>query len=936
MNRRRHLILVIVVGAFGLAANGRVEAQPAQPHKPRSARVSDPAETDDRRSPHGRETFGQPGGSVGRPATAPGVCIVAATAREVGQVFAAQRPRWTVTDAGYGGVANGDWNYALAGHEGWQDYRIHATVALKKPADRQDGMELGSFAVFSNLANLGGYEAGVIARYQGPQKLYRVAVSSLWKELILWRPSGGVVQVASFPFEAGKSYVLTVECQGPRIRVTVDGKELIDWWETVEPIAAGKVGLARKEGEAYFTAVKVEPLPPAGVALAEPVARLKPPVHVPQFRQQQWHGLRFFFDGQEPLFVLTPANVLDLMKFRPGYRPILYAFNYITDWSRFYPNRTTAYQLVKDGSQLVFETKADDPKTKSAITQDARLVVSYDAAQNLYTYDHTCTTHIPDAAEAEKVAPSWDHGDSVFLGGVGSSITRDPDAPKPTYQWSVFESTDGKLYKVPFNHNGHYFGTAETNGGPFQAGGFGMVVVGDPVLCPIVRIPERAANFEGNSVGHCWWAYDIHTLFTPRKVDGKVQPGDYISRVVYTAMNSAAAQPMLAKAEFYKPKDLAMRIPVFAAGTNGLVETFDKTVLWATPHTEHRISSGVMDATMGRGDRCSLRLDGPTEAWTLTGSSYFTGGYAKKVRVSSWVKTQDVKGEGPTIGFSRMTDNQFEFHTTGITGTVDWTPFSYVTSFPTESWGVNLYWRNSGSGTVWFDDFRIESLEDKAEVSRSRDYPIKPAEADVVLNWNGQGEAGSVLDTSGYGSHGKFHGNVSWAEVAGKRVLTLDGTTGYIWPLSSPNLTLGPGTTMIFDLKPEAGGFLIQWGFAFHYSLAGSAPKFQLHYYAAGKNYVSQPILDANVWQKLVIVVTSGKISLYVNGRRAEELAANTFPGDPSNHLRSTWHRHLSFFGAGSADYGPVPEGPYGCLKGQVRSVKVYRRALTAEEISRL
>ena len=197
------------------------------------------------------------------------------------------------------------------------------------------------------------------------------------------------------------------------------------------------------------------------------------------------------------------STVLDLMKFRPGYRPILYAFNYITDWSRFYPSRTTDYRLVTDGAQLIFETKADDPKTKSAITQDARLVVSYDAAKDLYTYDHTCTTHIPDAAE--------------------------------------------------------------TNGGPFKAGGFGMVVVGDPVLDPIVRIPEPSAQFESHSVGHCWWAYDIHTLFVPKKVDGKLPPGDYVSRVAYTAMNAAEAQPLLARAEFYKPQDLALRIPVYAA-----------------------------------------------------------------------------------------------------------------------------------------------------------------------------------------------------------------------------------------------------------------------------------------------------------------------------------------------------------------------------------
>jgi len=918
MSIRRRLILVILAGACALAGAAWAAAQ----------------------------------GAEAKPTQPPLHAIGGPTAREIGQVFAAERPGWTVTDAGYGGAADGNWTYALAGHESWQDYRVTATVALKKPADRQDGMELGSFAVFNNLANLGGYEAGLIARYQGPQKFYRVALSSLWKELILWRPSGGVVQVAPYPFQPGKSYALAVELQGPHLRVTVDGKELINWWETVEPISAGKVGLARKEGEAYFTAVKVEPLPMAGVALAVPVARAKPPaaevaqavpvarpkppVHVPQFRQQQWHGLRFFFDGKEPIFVLTPANVLDLMKFRPGYRPILYAFNYITDWSRFYPNRTTAYRLVSDGGQLIFETKADDPNTKSAITQDARLVVSYDAAKDLYTYDHTCTTHIPDAGEAEKAAPAWDHGDSVFLGGVGSSITRDPNAPKPTYQWSVFQSTDGKFYKVPFNHNGHYDGSAETNGGLLKAGGFGMVVVGDPVLGPIVRIPEPAANFESNSVGHCWWAYDIHTMFVPKKLNGRVQPGNYVSRVAYTGMNAAEAQAMLPRAEFYKPQNLSLRIPVFAAGTEGLVESFDKTVLLAGPHTEHRICSGAIDDKVGHGDRCSLRLEGPTEAWTLTGSSYFTGGYAKKVRVSGWVKTQDVKGEGPAIGFSRMTDNKFEFHTTGITGTVDWTPLAYVTSFPTESWGVNLYWRNSGPGTVWFDDFRIESLEDKAEVSCARDYPIKPAAADIVLNWNGQGDARSVLDTSGYGSHGKFHGDVSWADVDGRRVLTLDGKTGYIWPLSSPNLTLGPDTTMVFELKPEAGGFLILWGFAFNYHLTGSAPKFQVSYDAAGKNCASKPILDANVWQKLAIVVTKGKISLYVNGKPAGEMAANTFAGNPSNHLKSTWHRHLSFFGGGSADYGLIPEGPYGCMKGQVRSVRVYKRALPAEEIAKL
>jgi hypothetical protein len=120
------------------------------------------------------------------------------------------------------------------------------------------------------------------------------------------------------------------------------------------------------------------------------------------------------------------------------------------------------------------------------------------------------------------------------------------------------------------------------------------------------------------------------------------------------------------------------------------------------------------------------------------------------------------------------------------------------------------------------------------------------------------------------------------------------------------------------------------------FALIGNAPRFQIGYDASGQRCVSKPILDAHVWQKLAIVVTKGKITLYVNGKPAEEMAANTLPGNPSNHLRATWHRHLSLFGSGSADYGLNPEPSSGCMKGQVRSVKVYKRALTAEEIAGL
>jgi hypothetical protein len=902
--------------------------------------------------------------ALGAPGPLNAASAEAPTAAETAALFKPDAPGWVVQDKGYGGPAGGNWTYALGGEAAWSNYRVDCRIHLAKPADRQDGMELGSFVAFSNHASLGGYEAGLILRHQSPQKFYRVAISSLWKEIILWRPSGGVVQAVAFPFEAGQTYHLAAECRGPHIGVQVDGKPLIDWWDTADAVESGRVGLARKEGESYFAAVKIDPL-------AAPAAR--PPAHTPRFHERSWHNLRFFFDGNEPLFTLKADNVLDLMKFRPGYRPILYTFNFITDHALFYPAQVQKFTRVQDGAQLIIETTGVDPRAKSGVTCTARLVVSYDAVRDLYTYDHTCTTHIPEQA-AGKAASVWDHGDPVFLGGVGGANTRDPHNPQPTYQWTVFQAADGNFYKVPLNHNLHFDGASETGGGPCQAGGFGMVAVGDPVLSPLVRVPERSAGFaDRNGFAHCWWAYDVHIGFYPKlasgsgpachaqverlgrggfyppTVNGRVLPGDYRTRVIYGGVNASDAQGLLAKAAFYKPYNLDVKIPVYTAGI-GFTEPFDKVVLLASPHPEHRIWAGTIDDQVARNDRCSLRLDGPTEAWTLTGSSYFTGAYSKKVRVSAWVKTRNVQGEGPAIGFRRFDKRgEFEFHSTGITGTTDWTPFSYVTAFPAGCWGVTLYWRNSGTGTVWFDDFKIEPAEDAAAAT-ARNYPVRPADPDIVLNWDGQGDARGVLDGSGYGSHGKLYDQAAWVEDGGKRVIELSGKSGYIWPLSSPNLTLAPPMTLVVRLKPEAPGNLVFWDF--NYCLTGAGPKFGVGYQLntlfgqprglSDPMVASRPFLEAGKWQTLAIVAADQQIKLYCDGKFVESLAATLKAGNWGPLTMDDGqgvHRRLSFFGSGPGDALMLtsdeipPTG--GGFKGRVARLVIYRRALSEQEIGR-
>ncbi|MCG2661647.1 MAG: hypothetical protein L6437_15545 [Kiritimatiellae bacterium] len=836
---------------------------------------------------------------------------------------------WQIADKGYGGPADGNWSYALGGRASWTDYRIDCRISLVRPADRQDGMELTSFAYYHALGNLGGYEAAVVFRYESPSRQYRVALSSLWKEIILWRPTGGVLQVQPYAFETNKTYDVSVAACGAHITVSVNGEEVINWWDTADPVLKGKVGLARKEGASYFSSVGVNCIP---------AQRDTPPAHRPQYREVKWHNLQWFFDGKEPVFVIK-NNVLDHMKFIPGYRPAMYTFNYISDWNRFYPTKVTDFKVVEAGKRLVTDTVAIDPDTnkQSKITCATHLVVSFDAATGMYTYDQDCKVTIP-PEESAKVSPAWDHGDAVFLGGVGSAQTRDPKAFRALYQWSVFQADDGKYYKIPMNHNGHYLSSSTANGGPLNPTGGIWVVVDDPILSPCIKIRGLATNVTNVSAGHCWWAYDMHTMFSPTRVDNKVPAGEYVTKVSYIGMKAADARALLSKASFYKPNDLSVRIPVYAAGV-GFMETFDKEVLLASPHQEHRLWAGVIDKTVGHGDKFSLRLDGPTEAWTTTGGSYFMTGYGKTNRVTVWVKTLNVTGEGPVIGFRRWDNSYGEFYPSGLTGTRDWTLWSFITTGPIDCFGVTLYFRNGGSGTVWMDDFKVEPITGPLPegVQLGKTYPVNPPASDVVLRWNGKGAEDAVLDESGYGHHGKFFGGVSWTTDNGRRVISLNGTNTYIWPLCSPALRLQPPYTFVLDIKPESGGPLMFWGWNFYWHLTGSAPKLGIGYQLHAGTYTitsSQPFLTTGQWHKVVLVVATNQFRVFCDGKFIETVKADSKAGDWGLYCTSTWHRHMSFFGAGPGNMTLTKDNPTAGIKGSVGAFTVYNRGLTDQEIA--
>jgi hypothetical protein len=141
--------------------------------------------------------------------------------------------------------------------------------------------------------------------------------------------------------------------------------------------------------------------------------------------------------------------------------------------------------------------------------------------------------------------------------------------------------------------------------------------------------------------------------------------------------------------------------------------------------------------------------------------------------------------------------------------------------------------------------------------------------------------------------------------------------------------------TMVLDVKPEGGGYLLFWGWNFLYSITGGPKQFGLCYQlSSGKPVESKPFLDAGQWQKLVVVAADNQLKLYRDGKLVQTLPAKLQAGSWGLHHTSTWHRHLSFFGSGPGDMTLVKDNPTGGMKGKCASLVIYKRALTDQEIA--
>jgi type II secretory pathway pseudopilin PulG len=219
-----------------------------------------------------------------------------------------------------------------------------------------------------------------------------------------------------------------------------------------------------------------------------------------------------------------------------------------------------------------------------------------------------------------------------------------------------------------------------------------------------------------------------------------------------------------------------------------------------------------------------------------------------------------------------------------------------------ESGGLSAY-DNSGTGNLGTLT-NIPALDSDLEGYWKLDETSGNTATDSSVNSN----VGTMLNspTKLTGENCKFGG-----------CLSFDGVDDYV----TTNYTTSSPMTLSFWFKKQtqtnAGAVVFGgrtpgcWTSALYIN-----GDFELRYYNAGpETSIINPLLN-DTWYNVAVVVSGGSTDFYVNGSYS-----STYAGSLSNGL-------LNQFGATCAGAGP--------FKGTIDDIRVYERALTASEISRL
>lgn len=447
---------------------------------------------------------------------------------------------------------------------------------------------------------------------------------------------------------------------------------------------------------------------------------------------EQW-----IFDGDEPIaqfdtstldepmqalmmFRLTRKPLLlRNMKLEPGGKPLVSALHLYWKTGTFLTDVLDGLEVLGEGTgKLTVVFKVKDPWDTIHIEQT--LTVTYDNELGSYVYDlkgnanvlRPETLHTGDKVHFEFCDP--------WFNDCPAPAQRFPGMWKGRYQQFAYENAEGSVTAIPH----HHVSCAQKGGIKLKRDGI-FAVVYEPDGNPAIQFMGETADNANISI--CPWGYDVHLGYDIPATD------------LY--------KPIRTHIRVFKCPDTKARALVAAAKINvltttnwsGLTEfpiyepkcTFDKSMsvnkkreteldywFWI-PNGE---KGAVWDKTSGRNDSFSLKIEKDTPglgAWysMCEGQGYFGMPWkpCKGYEVSCWVKTENVKGPGASIGIRYHVPNvPPEWPITQserITGTNGWTKLTVVIGPPPEDTSiVSLHLNQSGSGTTWFDDLEVKML----------------------------------------------------------------------------------------------------------------------------------------------------------------------------------------------------------------------------------
>lgn len=440
----------------------------------------------------------------------------------------------------------------------------------------------------------------------------------------------------------------------------------------------------------------------------EPIARLE---HVVVEQPEQ--NLRYFDRNLKPV-------VLRDLKLTPGGRPLVAGIQMFWNFD--------GHIITTELLDVVVEGRGTDRLAVTVVTADPggvalsrrTVTVTWDAASTSYVYEFAC--HL------ELQAPET--FDRPGTGAVHFEVS-DPwycDVPAPTVDfdgaWSAHgftrllaEPADGSVWQMPLNH----LATGIPAPTAFRDGG--MLVLADcPGNNPAFEFVGATAARTG--IGVCNWGYDVHFRAT------------YDREELYAPICETFRVRLCPDERVAELLQRAAPVPPVEYGGHGELpryerqSSFDKALRLDEPAGDPDpwpwLPAGdgtVWCRDAGRSDDCSLaiqRTEPGVSQWHMEreGEGAWTQRWRSGTgfRVSIWVRTQQVRGRGASLGLRWLIYNRPEPHalhcSSAVTGDSDWTCLTAEINgpIPDAVSAVQIVLRLDGTGSAWFDDIDVQVL----------------------------------------------------------------------------------------------------------------------------------------------------------------------------------------------------------------------------------